>query len=79
MGNGQPGIGALRGAGDTRFPLLITFVGVTVLRLPLAWWLGVELGWGLMGAWAATWADFVLGMWLAGGRLARGRWAKIKV
>jgi Na+-driven multidrug efflux pump len=71
--------GALRGAGDTRFPLLITFVGVTLLRLPLAWWLGIALGWGLLGAWLAMCADFALRTTLAAARFARGKWIRIKV
>jgi Na+-driven multidrug efflux pump len=71
--------GALRGAGDTRFPLLITFVGVTLLRLPLAWWLGVTLGWALLGAWLAMCADFVLRAALTSGRFARGKWIRVKV
>ncbi|HUU83123.1 MAG TPA: MATE family efflux transporter [Phycisphaerae bacterium] len=71
--------GALRGAGDTRFPLLINFVGVTLLRLPLAWWLGVVLGWGLYGAWLAMCADFTLRAALAAARFARGRWIKVVV
>ena len=34
--------GALRGAGDTRWPLLFTFVGLICIRIPLAYWLAKE-------------------------------------
>src|SRR5262249_35636320 len=47
---------ALRGAGDTRLPMLITWLGFFGVRLPLAWLL-VRSGWGLFGAWLAMNAD----------------------
>jgi Na+-driven multidrug efflux pump len=40
--------GALRGAGDTRFPLLTTLVGLVCVRLGLAClgaWLGLDIAW----------------------------------
>ncbi|GIT29945.1 MAG: hypothetical protein Ct9H300mP1_19910 [Planctomycetaceae bacterium] len=39
---------ALRGAGDTRFPLVAHVAGFRV-RLPLAWWAGMEMGGGCCG------------------------------
>jgi putative MATE family efflux protein len=45
--------GGLRGAGDTRFPMLITSVSMWLVRLPLAWYFVVHLGWGLPGAYAS--------------------------
>jgi putative MATE family efflux protein len=50
-------INALRAAGDARFPVL---AGITSMVLVLAggsWWLGVHLGWGLVGVWIAYIAD----------------------
>ncbi len=41
--------GALRGSGDTRFPLWATAVGVWLVRVPLAWVFGLALGFGLAG------------------------------
>jgi len=38
--------GALRGAGDTRVPMVITAGAIWLIRLPLAYVLGVMLGWG---------------------------------
>jgi len=82
---------ALRGAGDTRVPVLISWVGFLGVRLPLAHlltqseinlgWLGVIPGWnmGLMGAWVAMCTD----IWVRGSffaiRFASGRWKKIEV
>jgi putative MATE family efflux protein len=82
---------ALRGAGDTRVPVLITWLGFFLVRIPLAYLLtlpSVDLGplgslpgagLGLYGAWLAMTADiFVRGIvFLA--RFASGRWQRIRV
>ncbi len=70
---------ALRGAGDTRFPLIMTILGTWLLRLPLAWYLGVFLEWGLMGAWLGMCGDILLRAVLAWLRFQGGRWAEIDV
>src|SRR5207302_2803466 len=63
---------ALRGAGDTRIPVLFTWIGFLGVRLPLAYLLTsarVDLGvlgtWqcldlGLFGAWLAMFADLLV-------------------
>src|SRR5207249_12082047 len=63
---------ALRGAGDTRVPVLFTWIGFFLVRIPLAYWLSLpqfELGplgtlsglnLGLFGAWLAMFADLVV-------------------
>jgi len=43
--------GALRGAGDTRFPMLANVVGHYVIGLPAGILLAFGLGWGAMGLW----------------------------
>jgi MATE family, multidrug efflux pump len=43
--------GALRGAGDTRWPFLAQLALAWGLFVPLAWLLGVAWGGGLLGAW----------------------------
>jgi len=72
-------VGALRGAGDTRFPLLFSLVGMVVVRLPLAYLGGHVLGWGLPGAWIGMFADMTaragLGMW----RFMQGGWKRVRV
>ena len=64
--------GALRGAGDTRYPILLTWIGFLVIRIPLAYLLTrsvVDLGpvgsihgfdLGLIGAWIAMFADLLV-------------------
>jgi putative MATE family efflux protein len=82
---------ALRGAGDTRVPVLISWLGFLGIRIPLAYVLtrpavdlgefgtlpGVDLG--LYGAWVAMCVD----IWVRGSffalRFAGGRWKRIEV
>jgi Na+-driven multidrug efflux pump len=71
---------ALRGAGDTRVPMLFTWLGFFGVRIPLAYALtrpGVGLG--LLGAWLAMFADLhvrgLLFLW----RFAGGRWREVNV
>jgi putative MATE family efflux protein len=84
--------GALRGAGDTRVPLIFTLVGLVGIRIPLAYYLAwpemtVPLlditipgqGMGLIGAWYAMVADVVLRSLLVVGRFWQGGWRDIKV
>jgi putative MATE family efflux protein len=82
---------ALRGAGDTRIPVLISWFGFLCVRIPLAYVLtrpavnlgslGNMPGWdlGLFGAWVAMCID----IWVRGSffalRYASGRWKRIEV
>jgi putative MATE family efflux protein len=83
--------GALRGAGDTRVPVLFTWVGFFAVRIPLAYLLtrdrldlgvlGSWPGWnlGLLGAWLAMFADLqVRGLFFMG-RFFGGRWQRVRV
>ena len=84
--------GALRGAGDTIFPLLFSFVGLLFVRIPLAYylcWDQISLpfsdvviegyGMGVQGAWYAMVADIVLRSLMVLGRFQQGGWKHIKV
>jgi MATE family multidrug resistance protein len=44
--------GALRGAGDTRTPMLCHLIAYWIIGLPLGYWLCFSLGWGAFGLWA---------------------------
>lgn len=77
--------GGLRGAGDTRWPLLITFAGLAGVRLPLAAWMAWEsvtigpleiegLGWGVHGAWIAMVTDISFRAILVLSRFLHGGW-----
>ncbi|MAG34658.1 MAG: MATE family efflux transporter [Dehalococcoidia bacterium] len=71
--------GALRGAGDTRFPMLIAGLGMWAVRLPLAWWFALGLGGGLPGAFASFALGSAVEATIMTWRYRRGRWADIKV
>ena len=43
--------GALRGAGDTRTPMIANFVAYWLIGLPLGYLLGFRIGWGALGIW----------------------------
>ncbi len=65
--------GALRGAGDTRFPLMTTFLGLIGVRCGLAalcTYLGLPVFW----VYAALMGDYVLKAVLLIERFRRGRW-----
>jgi putative MATE family efflux protein len=82
---------SLRGAGDTRVPVLFTWFGFFGVRIPLTYvmacsqinlgplgvWHGLHLG--LWGAWLAMFID----LWVRGlfflGRFIGGRWRRLRV
>lgn len=71
--------GALRGAGDTRFPLVATVVNWFVIRLPLAYTLAFPLGLGLTGVWAGIAADYFVRAGLLAWRFNSGAWQRVRV
>jgi Na+-driven multidrug efflux pump len=82
---------SLRGAGDTRVPVLFTWFGFFVLRIPLGYLLTrseLDLGplgsyrgldWGLFGAWLAMFADLLTRGVFFLVRFASGRWQRMRV
>lgn len=71
--------GALRGAGDTRTPMLTALIGPIAVRLSVCWFLAFELEWGLWGIWVGSTIDWgVRAVWLAIA-YARGRWRTVEV
>ena len=71
--------GALRGAGDTRFPMVVTGAAIWLIRLPLAYLFAIVLGWGLPGAWGALALDLCMRGLLNFLRFRGGRWKSIEV
>jgi Na+-driven multidrug efflux pump len=71
--------GALRGAGDTRFPMVLTTVCSWLVRTPIGFLLALPLGLGLPGAYAGLLADAVVGGLLTVWRFRRGAWREVKV
>ena len=71
--------GALRGAGDTISPLIISIISITVVGPLVAYLLAITLGMGTLGVWlginAGIWLRIVLLVW----QFQRGRWKKLRV
>jgi putative MATE family efflux protein len=71
--------GALRGAGDTKSPVLVAVVGVWLVRIPCAYVLAIPLGLGLAGIWTTMVIDWFVRMGVLWYIFKRGRWKEIKV
>ncbi len=71
--------GALRGAGDTRFPLWAVVVGFYACRLGGAYVASRWLGLGLFWVWFALIGDYVARAALKGWRFRSGRWQHVVV
>ncbi len=72
-------VGSLRGAGDTRYPMLITIVCILTVRLPVGYLFGIVLDLGLVGAWVGMCCDMTLRAFLAWLRFHRGRWVTTRI
>lgn len=78
-GMGVVAAGALRGAGDTRWPMAVTIVAGWGFFLPMAYAFGEIFHGGLFGAWiGATIYIFTLStlLWT---RFHRGRWKTLRI
>src|SRR5262249_1262219 len=71
--------GALRGAGDTRFPLVAVFVGFYGCRLGFAYLAAVVLHLSLPWVWFALMGDYLARAGLKAWRFRGGRWKHITV
>lgn len=71
--------GGLRGAGDTFWPLAGTFVGVFLFRVVLAYIFVNIMGYGLVGAWLAVFADQFIRWLFVYLRYKTGKWKYIKI
>ena len=60
--------GALRGAGDTRYPMWVTIFGHWLVSLPLIVLFTGVLGWGLQGVWSAMFLQMLVRALLTGWR-----------
>lgn len=71
--------GALRGAGDTRWPFAFTLIGLLGVRIPLAYLFSGPLELGVHGAWYAMIADIFVRCSLVSWRFWHGGWKRVKV
>ncbi|MCK9444515.1 MAG: MATE family efflux transporter, partial [Tissierellaceae bacterium] len=71
--------GGLRGAGDTVWTLVSTFIGILVIRLILSYVFVLRMGMGLMGAWLAVLIDQAIRWVLILIRLKTNKWKYITI
>lgn len=71
--------GALQGAGETKFPMYSTLIGIWGIRVLGVYFLGIVLGMGLVGVWIAVSIDLILRGILLMWSFKRGKWKDIKL
>jgi MATE family multidrug resistance protein len=71
--------GALRGAGDTRWPFLVQTALAWLLRLPLVGLFAFALGGGVVGAWYAEFAFIAALALLLVRRFRSGAWQGVRI
>lgn len=70
--------GAFQGAGNTKFPMYLTTIGMWVIRTGTVYILAIQLGMGIAGVWIAIGLDIVfkaIVLWI---RFSQDRWVSIK-
>jgi len=71
--------GALRGGGDTRFPMFSTGISMWVFRIPLAYVFAITLDLGLAGVYLAMATDNAILMVLNIWRYRQGKWTESRL
>jgi putative MATE family efflux protein len=71
--------GCLRGAGDTRTPMIVTMVGTFLFRVPLTYLSAVVLEGGLRGVWLATAVDWSMRALIMFALYRRGAWKTVLI
>ena len=64
----------LRAGGDARFGMMVSVIGVWLIRLPLTWLLAYRFGLGVMGVFWANFISFIVRMTMGLLRFACGKW-----
>ena len=72
-------VSALRGAGDSKTPAFVSFIGMLIIRPLTALLLSNVLGMGLTGIWIALSTDFIIECLVIMLRYRKGKWTTIKV
>jgi putative MATE family efflux protein len=71
--------GGLQGAGDTKGVMFVIVFAMWLIRMPLAYLLGIELNWGPRGVWTAMITSMSIQGTLMCLRFHMGRWKTLKV
>ncbi len=70
--------GALRGSGDTMYPLYATIAGIWGFRVAMCYLLALVMGWGVTGAWTAFLLDQLARTFVVSRRFKSGKWRGMK-
>lgn len=70
---------ALQGAGDTKFPMYATLIGIWGVRVCIGYFLGVVMNMGLFGVWIAYVLDITIRAFLLMIRFNHGKWKSITI
>ena len=70
---------AIRGAGETKFPLYVAMFTTYLIRIPLGYFFGVTMEMGLMGAWVGMNADMFARGVIATWRFWSRKWLRVRV
>jgi MATE family multidrug resistance protein len=71
--------GCLQGAGDTRGTMWVIIIAMWVVRLPLAYFLGIIANYGATGVWVAMVTSMGVQGMLMTWRFHRGHWKQLKL
>jgi Na+-driven multidrug efflux pump len=71
--------GCLRGAGDTRTPMIVTLAGTLLFRVPITYLFVLVLDGGLSGVWLATSVDWSMRALIMCLLYLRGKWKTVTV
>ncbi len=69
--------GCLRGAGDTAYIAVTSFISIALIRPILTWLLCFPMGLGLYGAWIALGLDQMFRLIVSFRRFSSGKWSLI--
>ena len=72
-------VGALRGAGDSKFIARLMFISSTFVRPGLTYLMAYPMGLGLIGAWLGTLIDQFFRLMISQMRYNKGAWKQIEV
>lgn len=72
-------MGALRGAGDTRYTAFAAAFSVTIMRTAVSYFCAYVLSWGLVGVWMGILSDQITRFCLGRFRFRQGKWVNIKI
>lgn len=68
--------GVYNGAGNTKFPMYLTTIGIWGIRTVFVYILGISFGWGIAGVWIAIGLDNLFRAILLWSRFQKDRWVR---